>query len=96
VVAVDHGSPQLIMSQIVSAEQDVTGGRLTFLPSSCSSRLPIGIVLLVYGTVRLLRSAELAPYRFLGWTFVVSPSSSGSVMAAGATSSGCSVGLSAR
>jgi len=68
---VGHGSPQLTMSQIVSAEQDVTGGRLTFLPFELLfAGLPIGIVLLVYGTVRLLRSADLAPYRFLGWTFV--------------------------
>lgn len=68
---VDHGWPQLTMSRIVSAEQDVTGGRLTFLPAELLfAGLPIGAVLLGYGTVRLLRSADLAPYRFLGWTFV--------------------------
>jgi len=44
---------------------------LTFLPAELLfAGLPIGIVLLVYGTVRLLRSTDLAPYRFLGWTFV--------------------------
>jgi 4-amino-4-deoxy-L-arabinose transferase-like glycosyltransferase len=66
---IDHGFPQMTMTQVVSAEQDMGGGRLTFLPIALlTAGLPIGMVLLCYGMVRLVRSADLAPYRFLGWT----------------------------
>jgi len=66
-----HGWPELTMTQLVAAEQDLIGGRLTFVPVTLLyTGLPAGAVLFCYGIWRLLRSAELAPYRFLGWTII--------------------------
>jgi hypothetical protein len=66
-----HGWPQLDMTHAIEAEQNLLGGRLTLLPLTLLfAGIPIGAVLFCYGTWRLLRSAELAPYRFLGWTIV--------------------------
>jgi 4-amino-4-deoxy-L-arabinose transferase-like glycosyltransferase len=66
-----HGWPQLDMTQAIVAEQNILGGRLALVPLILIfAGIPIGAVLFCYGTWRLLRSAELAPYRFLGWTIV--------------------------
>jgi len=66
-----HGWPELTMTELVAAEQDLIGGRLTFVPLVLLyAGLPAGAVLFCYGIWRLLRSAELAPYRFLGWTIL--------------------------
>ncbi|MFE0023101.1 ArnT family glycosyltransferase [Amycolatopsis sp. NPDC059021] len=65
-----HGWPQLGMGAAISHEVEHTwGGRLVFLPSLLIvAGIPVGVALLCYGVWRLLRSAELRPYRFLGWT----------------------------
>lgn len=66
-----HGWPEHTMTALVAAEQDLLGGRLVFVPLVLLyAGLPAGAVLFCYGTWRLLRSAELAPYRFLGWTIL--------------------------
>jgi hypothetical protein len=66
-----HGWPQLDMTHAIEAEQNLLGGRLTLLPLILIfAGLPVGAVLFCYGTWRLLRSAELKAYRFLGWTIV--------------------------
>jgi len=68
---IQHGAPQLAMTEAIVAEQNLLGGRLALLPLVLLfAGLPVGAVLFCYGTWRLLRSAELAPYRFLGWTIV--------------------------
>jgi hypothetical protein len=59
------------MTEAIVTEQNLLGGRLALLPLVLLfAGLPVGAVLFCYGTWRLLRSAELAPYRFLGWTIV--------------------------
>jgi 4-amino-4-deoxy-L-arabinose transferase-like glycosyltransferase len=66
-----HGWPQLDMTRAIEAEQNLLGGRLTLLPLILLfAGIPVGAVLFCYGTWRLLRSAELRAYRFLGWTIV--------------------------
>ena len=66
-----HGWPQLGMAQVIANEQNVIGGRWTFLPLMLmTAGVGIGMALLCYGLWRLLRSPELRPYRFLGWTFL--------------------------
>jgi hypothetical protein len=60
-----NGWPQLGMSAAVSAESVYTGGALLFLPLALLMASPIGAVLAVHGTVRLLRDPAL---RFLGLT----------------------------
>jgi len=68
---VDHGWPQLDMTDIIVAEQNMLGGRLALVPLILLfAGVPVGAALFCYGTWRLLRSAELAAYRFLGWTIV--------------------------
>nr|WP_243859347.1 glycosyltransferase family 39 protein [Amycolatopsis arida] len=65
-----NGWPQLDMNAAIAEEVTVGwGGRALFLPGALlgAGLLP-GVVLLIYGVVRLLRSAELRPHRFLGWT----------------------------
>ncbi|PZS30580.1 MAG: glycosyl transferase, family 39 [Pseudonocardiales bacterium] len=68
-----HGWPQLGVAQAI-ADDDLLGGgraRLTFLPLALASAgILLGVVLVCYGLWRLLRSPEMRPYRFLGWTFV--------------------------
>jgi len=70
-----HGWPQLGMAQVindeVTAQGSPWGGRLAFLPLVLSlAGVGLGTVLFCYGLWRLLSSAELRSYRFLGWTFV--------------------------
>ncbi|MDQ3898891.1 MAG: glycosyltransferase family 39 protein [Actinomycetota bacterium] len=66
-----HGWPQLAMAGVIANEMDVVGGRWTFLPFVLlSGGVGIGAALSCYGLWRLLRSAQLRFYRFLGYTFV--------------------------
>jgi Dolichyl-phosphate-mannose-protein mannosyltransferase len=66
-----HGWPQLAMTQVIAKEEDLFGGRWTFIPMMLmTAGLGVGTGLSCYGLWRLLRSSELRPYRFLGWTFV--------------------------
>ncbi|WP_158891212.1 glycosyltransferase family 39 protein [Amycolatopsis anabasis] len=66
----NHGWPQLEMGEAISSEETQGWiGRLTFLPGTLGTAgILAGAVLLCYGVWRLLRSSELRPYRFLGWT----------------------------
>jgi hypothetical protein len=66
-----HGWPQLAMSAVVAGEQEAIGGRVAFVPLFVAAAGPLGAILLVYGTWRLLRSDELRPYRFLGLTVLL-------------------------
>ncbi|MCK2240849.1 MULTISPECIES: glycosyltransferase family 39 protein [unclassified Crossiella] len=68
----EHGWPQLGMTgQIATEGQLMHGGLLGFVPMMLFlAGLISGLVVLLYGTWRLLRSAELRPYAFLGWTFL--------------------------
>ncbi|GDY29720.1 ArnT family glycosyltransferase [Gandjariella thermophila] len=64
-----HGWPQLEVNHAVAVEQRYAGGRAWFVPLALAlAGLPVGAVLVCYGLWRLLRSAELRPYRFLGLT----------------------------
>jgi hypothetical protein len=66
-----HGWPQLAMTQVIVKEEDLIGGRWTFLPLMLTTAgVGVGTALFCYGLWRLLRSPELRTYRFLGWTFV--------------------------
>lgn len=63
-----HGWPQLALTQVITHD-GLFGGRLAFLPLVLiSAGILLGAVLACYGLARLLRSPELRPYRFLGWT----------------------------
>lgn len=63
-----HGWPQLAMTQVIRHD-GLFGGRLAFLPLVLASAgILLGAVLAGYGLWRLLRSPQLRPYRFLGWT----------------------------
>lgn len=64
-----HDWPQLEMSQVL-ADEGILGGRAGFLPYLVVLSGGVFTVVLGYGLVRLLRSPELAPYRFLAWTFL--------------------------
>ncbi|RRO18689.1 glycosyl transferase, family 39 [Saccharopolyspora rhizosphaerae] len=68
-----HGWPQLRLVSAVREETATTAsGPLAFVPLSVLvAGVVAGAVLFSYGLWRLLRSAALAPYRFLGWTCVV-------------------------
>ncbi|RJO68446.1 glycosyl transferase family 39 [Nocardia panacis] len=66
-----HGWPQLGMGAQVSAEQALVGGRWTFLPIALFIAGGLGVVLLIAGTVALLRWEPLRPFRFLGWTVLL-------------------------
>ncbi|WJV44903.1 ArnT family glycosyltransferase [Streptomyces flavofungini] len=61
--------PQLEMSQVL-ADEGILGGRAGFLPYLIVLSGGVFTVVLVYGLIRLLRSPQLAPYRFLAWTFL--------------------------
>lgn len=66
-----HGWPQLGMSRVISDEMDLIGGRWTFLPLMLlTAGVGMGVALYCYGLWRLLRSAQLRSYRFLGYTFI--------------------------
>lgn len=66
-----HGWPYLALTRQVSEEMDYVGGRYTFVPAALLlAGVAIGAVLVCYGLWRLLRSPELAPYRFLGTTTI--------------------------
>jgi hypothetical protein len=66
-----HGWPQLAMARVIANEEDLIGGRWTFLPLMLlTAGVGTGIALFCYGLWRLLRSAQLLSYRFLGYTFV--------------------------
>ena len=59
------------MARVIANEDDVIGGRWTFLPLMLmTAGVGVGIALFCYGLWRLLRSAELHSYRFLGYTFI--------------------------
>ena len=61
------------MAQVIAKEGDLIDGRWTFLPLMLmlmTAGVGVGTALFCYGLWRLLRSPELRPYRFLGWTFV--------------------------
>ncbi|RAY15990.1 glycosyl transferase, family 39 [Actinomadura craniellae] len=65
-----HGWPQLEMADQIAAEGDF-GGRPGFIPFQL---LLTGVVLSwlwIYGLWRLFRSRELAPYRFLGYGYLL-------------------------
>ena len=64
-----NGWPQLGMSRAIAAEGAYVGGAAWFLPVGVAFVGGLaGTVLAIYGVVRLLRSPELAPYRFLALT----------------------------
>jgi Dolichyl-phosphate-mannose-protein mannosyltransferase len=66
-----HGWPQLAMAPVIGREDDLLGGRWTFIPLMLmAAGVGTGIALFCYGTWRLLRSPNLRPYRFLGYAFV--------------------------
>lgn len=67
---VHHGWPQLKLTRVIAGEP-LSGGGLAFLPLALvSAGILLGAVLASYGLWRLLRSPELRPYRFLGWTLL--------------------------
>lgn len=61
-----HGWPQLAMGAAISAENDLVGGRLTFVPIAVIAAGLLGGLLLICGIWALMRSDELRPYRFFG------------------------------
>jgi hypothetical protein len=62
-----HGWPILGMSRVVADEVAQQGGRLFILPDIVvHAGIAVGAILFIYGILRLLRSHELRPYRFLG------------------------------
>ena len=63
----NNGWPQLRMAHVVSSE---TFNLWVFLRSATDGAGFVGAVLVCFGLWRLLRSRELRPYRFLGWTTV--------------------------
>jgi dolichyl-phosphate-mannose-protein mannosyltransferase len=68
-----HGWPQLTVAQAIANDEFLGGrlARLAFLPLALASAgILLGAALMCYGLWRLLRSPELRPYRFLGWTFL--------------------------
>ncbi|MBP2473967.1 4-amino-4-deoxy-L-arabinose transferase-like glycosyltransferase [Crossiella equi] len=67
-----HGWPQLGMTGQIAGEGELmSGGALGFLPFALfTAGLLTGVVLLVFGLLRLLRAPALRPYAFLGWAFL--------------------------
>jgi len=64
-----NGWPQLGMGDAVGAEVDAAGGRESFVPNLLAGAgWVIGALGVLYGVAVLLGSAQLRPYRFLGWT----------------------------
>ncbi|MDT5064977.1 MAG: hypothetical protein QOK02_1132 [Mycobacterium sp.] len=67
-----HGWPQLRMTPVVAGEAEALyGGRPGIAVQLLLFAGIAGLGLGAYGLVRLLRSDELRPYRYLGMTFVV-------------------------
>ncbi|MQA09641.1 MAG: phospholipid carrier-dependent glycosyltransferase [Pseudonocardiaceae bacterium] len=66
----NNGWPMFDMPTLVAGQVAAEwGGRASFVPLMLfGSGLLLGAVLLSFGLWRLLRSPELRPYRFLGWT----------------------------
>ncbi|HZS21695.1 MAG TPA: glycosyltransferase family 39 protein [Pseudonocardiaceae bacterium] len=65
-----HGWPQLELTRVIASEP-FSGGGLAFLPLALANAgILLGATLVCYGLWRLLRSSELRPYRFLGWTLL--------------------------
>jgi hypothetical protein len=60
-----HGWPQIEMSQVISAQ-----GKTDILSTLLAAGLPAGALLLGYGLWQLVRSPQLRPYRFFGWTVI--------------------------
>jgi 4-amino-4-deoxy-L-arabinose transferase-like glycosyltransferase len=65
-----NGWPQLEMTRAIAADGD-QGGRLGFLPFQLLLISPVLVPVWVAGLVRLLRSPEARPFRFLGVAYVV-------------------------
>ncbi|MQA07906.1 MAG: glycosyltransferase [Pseudonocardiaceae bacterium] len=67
-----HGWPYLRAQEFVGGQAELLGGRLTFVPLSVLfAGALVGAFLVCHGVWQLVRSAELAQYRFLGWTIVL-------------------------
>lgn len=65
-----RGWPQFAMPLVV-AKDHLSVGRWLFLPLALANAgILVGAVLVCYGLWRLLRSPQLRPYRFLGWTLL--------------------------
>ncbi|HEX6403116.1 MAG TPA: glycosyltransferase family 39 protein [Pseudonocardiaceae bacterium] len=65
-----HEWPYLKLTRVI-ANEPFSGGGLAFLPLALATAgILLGAVLVCYGLWRLLRSPELRPYRFLGWTLL--------------------------
>lgn len=65
-----RGWPQFALAQVI-AKDDLSSGRWLFLPLALANAgILVGAVLVCYGLWRLLRSPQLRPYRFLGWTLL--------------------------
>jgi hypothetical protein len=61
-----HGWPELAISKVIGAEQDVSGGgRLACLPQTVALEGLLGGIFATLGIWGFLRSAPLRPYRFL-------------------------------
>lgn len=65
-----HGWPQLEMADRIAAEADF-GGRPGFLPFLLVLSGVVLSWLWAYGLWRLFRSPDLAPFRFLGWAYLL-------------------------
>ncbi|MGK5551471.1 ArnT family glycosyltransferase [Actinomadura kijaniata] len=65
-----HGWPQLEMADQIAAEGDF-GGRLGFVPFQIVLSGTVLAVLWIHGLVRLLRSPDLRPYRFLAYAYLL-------------------------
>ncbi|MGW0964526.1 ArnT family glycosyltransferase [Streptomyces gelaticus] len=63
----DHGWPQLDMAEVFRRE---SSGAVAYVGVGFFLAGVLLTVLLGYGLWQLLRSPELRPYRFLGWSFV--------------------------
>ncbi|MGV9673671.1 ArnT family glycosyltransferase [Nocardia sp. NPDC003482] len=66
-----HGWPQLGMGAQVAAEQEMIGGRLTFVPLALLVAGGLGLALVVCGFLGVFRLESLRPYRFLAVVPVV-------------------------
>ncbi|MBL1073870.1 glycosyltransferase family 39 protein [Nocardia sp. 2] len=66
-----HGWPQLEMGRVIAGEQGILGGRVLFVPLSLILAGWLGVLLLVWGLVALLRRESLRPYRFLAVALVL-------------------------
>jgi hypothetical protein len=64
--------PYLALTRVIAGEVDSDiGGRWLFVPLMLTSAgVGIGLFVYCYGLVRLLRSADLREYRFLGYTLI--------------------------